>query len=265
MVIKDDYDRILITHEADSENGVEAKNFLRKLKDSGVNVVTAFSDYSGSFTSAIKEVFPEAKFQADHFHTAKNIWKHLKKALPGYRKEMKKAGEKEKNAELTGIASELWKLRWTLLKKPSNLSEEERMRIAELEGKDTGFIKNFRTFIGQIANIFDHSNTEKQAKIKLEHLKRLAENTENGHLKKICRFFEEHWDQAMLYLKKKGFAKYRRSSNSESGMRILRRLEKNHDGIRSEVTRKNYIKIYQVLKYMHEDITDFLDPQPDTQ
>ena len=265
MVIKDDCDRILITYEADSENGVEAKNFLRKLKDSGVNVVTAFSDYSGSFTSAIKEVFPEAKFQADHFHTAKNIWKHLKKALLGYRKEIKKAGENEKNAELTCIATELWKLRWTLLKKPSNLSEEEKVRIAELEEKDAGFVKNFRSFVGQIASIFDRSNTEKQAKIKLEHLKRLAENTESGHLKKICRFFEEHWDQAMRYLKKKGFAKYKRSSNSESGMRILRRLEKNHDGIRSEVTRKNYIKIYQVLKYMHEDITDFLDPQPDTQ
>ena len=100
------------------------------------------------------------------------------------------------------------------------------MRIAELEEKDAGFVKNFRSFIGQIASIFDHSNTEKQAKIKLEHLKRLAENTESGHLKKICRFFEEHWDQAMRYLKKKGFAKYKRSSNSESGMRILRRLEK---------------------------------------
>ncbi len=86
MVIKDDYDRILITHETDSENGEEAGIFLQKLKDFGLNIKFAFSDYSKSFTSAIQEVFPEAKFQADHFHTAKNIWKHLKKALPEYRR-----------------------------------------------------------------------------------------------------------------------------------------------------------------------------------
>jgi hypothetical protein len=33
----------------------------------------AFSDYSQSFTEAIKAVFPHARFQADHFHTVKNI------------------------------------------------------------------------------------------------------------------------------------------------------------------------------------------------
>jgi Transposase len=32
-------------------------------------VTAAFSDYSSSFTEAIKAVFPHARFQADHFHT----------------------------------------------------------------------------------------------------------------------------------------------------------------------------------------------------
>ncbi|MDM8524838.1 hypothetical protein QUF80_15830 [Desulfococcaceae bacterium HSG8] len=45
-------------------------------------------------------------------------------------------------------------------------------------------------------------------------------------------------------------------------MRVLRRLEKNHDGIRSEVTRKNYIKIYQTVRYLSEDATRFLNPLP---
>ncbi len=150
-----------------------------------------------------------------------------------------------------------------MLKKPSNLSKEEREQIEQLENRDAGFIKKFRSVIRQTVNIFDHSDTELQAKIKPENLKRQIGETENKRLGKICRFFDEHWDQAMQYFKKRGLAKYRRSSNSESGMRILRRLEKNHDGIRSEVTRKNYIKIYQVIKYLSEDITDFLGPVPD--
>ena len=263
MVIKDDYDRILITHESDSENAEDAKKFLQKSKDSGTDITFAFSDYSKSFISAIREVFPGAKFQADHFHTMKNIWKHLKKALLEYRRETKSAGEKENNIELIDIASELWKLRWSLLKKPSNLSQKEKEQIKRIEKTDSGFVKKFGFVIRQIVNIFDHSNTEAQARIKLKNLKNQINDTENRHLSKISDFFDEHWDEAMRYLRKRGLAKHRRSSNSESGMRILRRMEKNHDGIRSEVTRKNYIKIYQVIKYLSGDITDFLSPLSD--
>ena len=81
MVVKDEHDRILMTHEVASENGVDARQFLQQLKDLGLNVTAAFSDYSQSFTEAIKTVFPQARFQADHFHTVKNIWGHLKKSL----------------------------------------------------------------------------------------------------------------------------------------------------------------------------------------
>jgi hypothetical protein len=54
--------------------------------------------------------------------------------------------------------------------------------------------------------------------------------------------FDDHWDQALRYLRKKGMGKHRRGSNSESGMRLLRRLEKNHDGLRSAATRQHYIQ-----------------------
>ncbi|MBF0208166.1 MAG: transposase [Oligoflexia bacterium] len=78
MVIKDELDRILITQEVNSENKEDAKKFLQKIKELGINIIYAFSDYSKSYIEPIKEVFPEAKFQADHFHTVKNIWKNLK-------------------------------------------------------------------------------------------------------------------------------------------------------------------------------------------
>src|SRR5713101_8947456 len=67
MVVKDEHDRILMTHEAASENGDDARQFLQQLKDLGLTVTAAFSDYSPSFTEAIKAVWPQARFQADHF------------------------------------------------------------------------------------------------------------------------------------------------------------------------------------------------------
>ncbi len=259
MVVKDEYDRILITHETDSENAQEAGKFLKKIKNAGINVTSAFSDYSKSFIKAIKEVFPNVKFQADHFHTVKTIWGHLKKALSEYRKDSKSVGGKTDDEEMIKTAFRLWELRWSLLKKPSNLIEQERKQIEALEKTDSGFISEFRSVIRQIVNISDHSDTEVKAEIKLKHLKKQIEPIGNNHLNRISRFSDEHWQEAMQFLRKRGLAKHRRSSDSESGIRILRRLEKNHDGIRSEVTRKNYIKIYQTIKYLSVDITDFLN------
>ena len=85
---------------------------------------------------------------------------------------------------------------------------------------------------------------------------------EDPHLEKIPQFFDVHWDQALRYLRKKGMGKHRRGSNSESGMRLLRRLEKNHDGIRSAETRRYYIQIYQAIKYLSLDVADFIEQGP---
>ena len=89
MVVKDEHDRILMTHEAASENGDDAKQFLQQLKRPRPPCDAAFSDDSQSFTEAIKAVYPQARLQADHFHTVKNIWGHLKKSLLSYRRKIK--------------------------------------------------------------------------------------------------------------------------------------------------------------------------------
>ena len=49
------------------------------------------------------------------------------------------------------------------------------------------------------------------------------------------------------YLRKDGV---RRNSLAESGMRVLRRLEIEHDGFRSEKGRDNCLRIYQAVKYL---------------
>src|SRR5919201_4846378 len=107
MVVKDEHDRILITHEAASENGEDARQFLQRVKDRGLHVTAAFSDYSQSFTEAIKAVWPQARFQADHFQTVKNIWGHLKKALLSYRRKVKASGEAQQNEASMALAKKL--------------------------------------------------------------------------------------------------------------------------------------------------------------
>ena len=262
MVVKDEHDRILITHEAASENGDEARQFLQRCKDLGLNVTAAFSDYSHSFTEAIKAVFPHARFQADHFHTVKNIWGHLKKSLLSYRRKVKASGAENNDEQLIALAKQLWQVRWSLLTKPGNLSVEEKQAITALESADEGFVHRFRRIIRQLVNIFDHAHSEAQAKLRLQQLRKDIHAMEDPHLEKIPRFFDDHWDQALRYLRKKGMGKHRRGSNSESGMRLLRRLEKNHDGIRSAATRQHYIQIYQAIKYLSLDIAEFIEKGP---
>ena len=262
MVVKDEHDRILITHEAASENGEDARKFLQHVKDLGLNVTAAFSDYSHSFTEAIKAVWPHARFQADHFHTAKNIWGHLKKSLLSYRRQVKASGEDNNDERLLALAKQLWKLRWILLKKPANMSPEEKQAITALARDDEGFVQRFRSIIRQLVNIFDHSHSEAQAKIKLKQLRQEINAVDDDHLQKILTFFDDHWDQALRYLRKKGMGKHRRGSNSESGMRLLRRLEKNHDGIRSAATRQHSMQIYQAMKYLSLDVAEFIEQGP---
>ena len=160
------------------------------------------------------------------------------------------------------LAKKLWTLRWSLLKKPSNLSVEEKQAIAELESEDEGFVHSFRSIIRQLVNIFDQAHSEVQAKLRLQQLRKDIQAMEDHHLDKIPQFFDEHWDQALRYLRKKGMGKHRRGSNSESGMRLLRRLEKNHDGIRSAETRQHYIQIYQAIRYLSLDIAEFIEQGP---
>jgi hypothetical protein len=156
----------------------------------------------------------------------------------------------------------LWKWRWSLLKKSTHVSAEEKQAIAELERADEGFVHRFRSIIRQLVHLFDHSHSEAQAKLRLHQLRNDIRAVDDAHLEKILTFFDDHWEHALRYLRNKGMGTHRRGSNSASGMRLLRRLEKNHDGIRSAVTRQHYIQIYQAIKYLSLDIAEFIEKGP---
>ena len=134
--------------------------------------------------------------------------------------------------------------------------------MAELAREDAGFVQRFRHILRQLVHIFDQAHSEAHAKLRLHQLRQDIQVLEDRHLDKMPQCFDAHWEQALRYLRKKGMGTHRRGSNSESGMRLLRRREKNHDGVRSAATRQHYMQIYQAIKYLSLDVADFLEKGP---
>lgn len=138
----------------------------------------------------------------------------------------------------------------------------EKQALAELEGEEGGFVHSFRSMIRQLVSIFDRTHGEAQAKLRLHQRRQDSHVLEDRHLAKIPHFFDAHGDHAVRHLRKKGMGKHRRGANSESGRRLLRRREKNHDGIRSAATRRHDMQSYQAIKSLSWGVAGFLEQGP---
>ena len=134
--------------------------------------------------------------------------------------------------------------------------------MAELESEDAGLVHRFRHMLRQLVHSFDHAHSETQAKLSLPQLSKAIRAVADAHLEKMLTFFDDPGDQALRYLRKKGMGKHRRGSNSESGMRLRRRLAKNHAGIRSAATRQHYKQLYQAMTYRSRDSAEFIEQGP---
>jgi Transposase len=262
MVVKEAPARLLRPHEAASEHGDDARQLRQRCKDRGRKGTAAFADDSPSFTAASKAVDPHARLQADQCHTVKTSWGPLKKSLRSSRRKSKAHGQAPHEAQGMERAKPLWKVRWRLLKKPAPLSLEEQQALAALDSADAGLVQRFRHSMRQRGHSCDHTHRAAQARSRGQQLRQDLNALEDRNREKMLTFFDDHWEHALRYLRKKGLGKHRRGSNAESGMRLLRRLEKNHDGIRSTTTRQHDIQRYQAMKYLSLDIADFLEKGP---
>ena len=247
MVVKDEHDRILMTHEAASENGEEARKFLQRVKRPRPQCHCGLLGLLVQLYRSHQSDLASCPISGRPFPYGQEYLGAPQKIAAIVPPENQDERGSTAGRACLALAKKLWTLRWSLLKKPSHLSVEEKQSIAELESEDEGFVHSFRSIIRQLVNIFDHAHSEAQARLRLKQLRQDIHALEDHHLEKIPQFFDDHWDQALRYLRKKGMGKHRRGSNSESGMRLLRRLEKNHDGIRSATTRQHYIQIYQAI------------------
>src|SRR5690606_1074481 len=207
-------------------------------------------DHCQTYRKVIPQVFENARIQLDYFHIIQNVWRHLWKYMVAFRKEVKKRAKESKTpwykAQLLKLSRSLWKNRHLLFKSDANLSDEERVELAEL-CEAHGNVSKIRAFLSGVWHIFEDSTDAAEARGALAALKvdHPAETSE--HHRRAITFLDESFEQATTYLRHKNI---KRNSLAETGMRTLRRLEREHDGFRTDDSREDFLRIYQAIKYL---------------
>lgn len=251
LVLRDDYGRIITAEEIAARDEAHVTPFLLKLKRLGVKITTFYIDHCKAYRNAIRAVYPHANIQYDYFHIIQNIWKTLWRYVVSHRREVKARSEQVTTpwyqARLQALAKRLWEHRHVLFKAEENMTPEEQEELLVLLEDDKKMAKMRDVLLG-IWQLFRESHTEDEAKRALEAVKHLKiEPKAQDTLEKVHAFLDDHFDMMITYVKVPGV---RRNSLSESGMRMLRRLEMEHDGFRSKQGRENCLKIYQAVKYL---------------
>src|SRR5919106_4453717 len=114
--------------------------------------------------------------------------------------------------------------------------------------------------LGGIWRIFEDSQDESQAQEALKALKRQPLDPHcSKPFEKVLNFLEEHFAWMTTFLRHQHV---QRNSLAETGMRVLRRLEIEHDGFRSEKGREDFLRIYQAIRYLGWSIYDPPDLSP---
>jgi hypothetical protein len=167
-----------------------------------------------------------------------------------HRRDLKTRGEAAQTKwyaqKLKKMAAPLWKNRYLFFKAEENLSAQEKEIMQEVL-RTQPEMSYLRGFLCKVWDIFEGPTTEAEAEEKLAALKEYAAyKADNGYTKAIS-FLEEHFKNMTTFLRVPGV---QRNSLAESGMRVLRRLERNHDGFRSDKARRNALKIYQAVTYL---------------
>jgi len=252
LVLKDEHGRIFAAREVEEKTRDKVVEFLREVKEWGLQIAHLYMDGCKEYRDAARIVFPEATIQYDYFHIIQNIWKKLWKELMGRRRRIKERGEEqEKNQEpgwssWINLAQRMWENRYIILKGEAKLSEEEKEKLEKLM-EEEAVVEKIRRFAKAVWSIFQESKTEEQAKEKLAELRTWPEVIKGSVYMKSVQFLESRFGDMITYLRQPGV---RRNSYSESGMRCLRRLEQGHDGFRGAEGLDRYLRLYQAMRYL---------------
>ncbi len=251
LVLKDEHGRIISTQAVDKRDEEHVKPFLQKIKDLDLPIKAFYTDGCKAYYNAIRAVFVDVNLQYDYFHVIQNAWKHLRRWYIDYRKNLKKRGENSKTPwyqeKLLGLSEILWKNRYLIFKSEEKMTEEEKAQLIEIMESDKK-ISDLRSFLCGVWNIFEDSNSEQEAREYLEKLKAKDFDSKNPKpFEKVINFLENNFKWMTSYLRNDHV---KRNSLSETSMRVLRRLEFEHDGFRSEKGREDFLRIYQAIKYL---------------
>lgn len=250
VVLKDEHGRIVAAEEVKQRDEEHVRPFLERLKRLGLELKTFYIDHWQAYAKAIKTVYPEANIQLDYFHILQNIWRKVWSEFRTHRRDLKERGEaaqtKWYSEKLKKMAAELWKNRYLFFKSDEHLTaqEQETMQAVLRTQPEMSFL---RGFLYKVWAIFEGTTTEAEAQAKLAELKRYAAHHEQDGYTKSIAFLDENFKNMTTFLRVPGV---QRNSLAETGMRVLRRLERNHDGFRSEKGRQNALKIYQAVTYL---------------
>jgi len=250
LVLKDEHGRIVAAEEVEKRDEEHTKPFLERLKRLGLDLKVFYIDHWPAYFNAIGAVYPEAEIQYDYFHILQNIWRKVWDEFRAHRRDLKARGEaaetKRYSEKLKGLATKLWQNRYLFFKADKNLSAKEKETMQEVlqTQPEMSFL---RSFLLKVWAIFEGPTTEAEAQAKLAELKEhVAHHEKDGYTKSVS-FLDEHFKNMTTFLRVPGV---QRNSLAESGMRVLRRLEREHDGFRSEKSRQNALKIYQAVTYL---------------
>ena len=250
VVLKDEHGRIVAAQEVKQRDEEHVQPFLERLKRLGLELKAFYIDHWPAYQSAIKAVYPEAHIQFDYFHILQHIWRKVWGEFRTHRRDLKARGEAAQTTwyskKRKRLAAELWQTRYLCFKSDKNLTAKEKETMQEVlrTQPEMSFL---RGFLHQVWAIFEGTTTEAEAQAKLAELKQYAAYHEQDGDTKSIAFIEDNFKHMTTFLRA---PEVQRNSLAETGMRVLRRLERNHDGFRSEKGRQNAIKIYQAVTYL---------------
>ena len=250
VVLKDEHGRIVAAQEVEKRDEEHVKPFLERMKRLGLDLASFYIDHWQAYANAIKAVYPEAHIQFDYFHILQNVWRKVWGEFRAHRRDLKERGEaaqtKYYSEKLRCLAAELWKNRYIFFKSDKNLTAKEKETMQEVlrTQPEMSFL---RGFLHKVWAIFEGPASEAEAQARLAELKQYAAHHENDGYTKSISFLDDNFKNMTTFLRAPGV---QRNSLAETGMRVLRRLERNHDGFRSEKGRQNAIKIYQAVAYL---------------
>jgi hypothetical protein len=250
LVLKDEHGRLVTAQEVPKRDVEHVKPVLERLKTIGLNIGTFYIDHCQAYVNAIGEVFPKAHIQHDYFHILQNIWRKVWREMLTYRRDLKTRGEEAEtpwySRRLLRQAAQLWKNRYIFFTADENLTVDQKQTMKEVLDSQPQ-MSFLRGFLEKVWAIFEGPLTESEAEEKLAELVRYADQkSDDGYTKSIA-FLKEHFRNMTTFLRVPGV---QRNSEAETGMRVLRRWERNHDGFRSEKRRSDALRIYQSVVYL---------------
>jgi transposase len=252
LVLKDEHGRLLAAEEVKKRDEENVKPFLERFKKLGLRFDAFYIDGCKAYYNAIRSVFGAAvAIQYDYFHIVQNAWRKLWKWAVKRRRQHKARSEQASTPwykkKLAALAKSLWDNRYVLFKAEERMSEEEKQQLSRIVEADQQ-VGRLRSFLGGVWRIFEDSTDEQQARAALAALKQMPVDRINSKpFEHVISFLEENFEWMTAYLRHQGL---KRNSLAESGMRVLRRLEIEHDGFRTPQGRENCLRIYQAVKYL---------------